>query len=483
MSPRSVTTRLLEVPRASLVSSLTDAPRGRNRPDPHSRLALPRELSDDVPSFGRALRSEWLLDPEVTYLNHATVGATPRRVLERQRELTDEIERNPARFMLRELDDSTGANTTTTRLREAAAEVARFVGADADGLCFVDNITTGANAVLRSFPLAPGDEIAVTSLGYGGVTNAVRYAARLAGAEVPHDRAPLAGQRRLSGSSLRSPPGSGRRRGCSSSTTSPRTPPSSSPLPRSRPSPTLAASPSSQTERTCPGTSSLDIGSLGVDWYAANLHKWALAPRSSGFLWVAEEWRPTTRPVVISWGLDNGLIAEFDHPGTRDPTPFLTAPYALELLAELGGGDAERRLRAQPRAGELGGCLPRRSARHRVHDPTRDGQLDGHRRIAGAARHEPSLTPRRLRPRSSGPGSRHRCSRCRTVSRSVSARRSTASATTSCGSATRLLELDALVDRRELGRARAFGSPTPRTRRGRTTRRGSRRRACGSASR
>ena len=87
-----------------------------------------------------------------------------------------------------------------------------------------------------------------------------------------------------------------------------------------------------------PGNVPVDIASLGVDWYAANLHKWALAPRSSGFLWIAETRRGTTRPLVASWGLDNGLAAEFDHPGTRDPTPFLAAPFALELLAELGGG-------------------------------------------------------------------------------------------------------------------------------------------------
>jgi isopenicillin-N epimerase len=32
--------------------------------------------------FGRSMLSHWLLDPEQTYLNHGTVGVTPRRVLE-----------------------------------------------------------------------------------------------------------------------------------------------------------------------------------------------------------------------------------------------------------------------------------------------------------------------------------------------------------------------------------------------------------------
>jgi len=53
--------------------------------------------------FGRAALEHWLLDPEHTYLNHGTVGAPPRRVLQKQQALRDEIERHPSRFMLREL--------------------------------------------------------------------------------------------------------------------------------------------------------------------------------------------------------------------------------------------------------------------------------------------------------------------------------------------------------------------------------------------
>ena len=112
-------------------------------------------------TFGRHLRDEWLLDPAITYLNHPTVGATPRRVLVAQRAIQDEVERQPSRFLLRELTaivvGSLGAEAP--RLRVAADAVAAFVGARGDDVVFVDNATTGANAVLRSFPFQPGDEI------------------------------------------------------------------------------------------------------------------------------------------------------------------------------------------------------------------------------------------------------------------------------------------------------------------------------------
>ena len=88
-----------------------------------------------------------------------------------------------------------------------------------------------------------------------------------------------------------------------------------------------------------PGNIPVDIDSFGVDWYAANLHKWAWAPRSTGLLWSAKQHQSYLHPTVISWGLDHGIAAEFDLLGTRDPSHHLTAPFAIQLLNEFGGDD------------------------------------------------------------------------------------------------------------------------------------------------
>ena len=85
-----------------------------------------------------------------------------------------------------------------------------------------------------------------------------------------------------------------------------------------------------------PGAIDFGIPSLGADWYTGNLHKWAMAPRSSAILWVAPARREETHPAVLSWGLGNGLAAEFDLTGTRDPSPWLAAPAGLDFMRELG---------------------------------------------------------------------------------------------------------------------------------------------------
>lgn len=280
--------------------------------------------------FGSHLRDRWLLDPEVTYLNHGTVGAPPRAVIEHQRALVDEIERHPARFLLRELADIE-ADGSRSRMREAAERVAPFVGAAAADFVFVDNITEGVNAVLRSFPFATDDEIVITNLGYGGVTRAATHAARVAGAtlrtlELPRPGAAMhefvdAVERGLSSST--------RVIVVDHITAS-----------------TALVLPLAEIAAAChargvlvladgahaPGNIAVDVPALGVDWYAANLHKWAWAPRSAGFLWTAPEHQADLHPTVISWGLDHGMAAEFDLAGTRDPSAWLTAPFAIDLM-------------------------------------------------------------------------------------------------------------------------------------------------------
>ena len=279
---------------------------------------------------------EWALDESVLYLNHGTVGATPRRVLAEQQRLRDEMERQPSRFLLRDVTSLVGTPADRpSRLRSAAAEVAGFLACNGSDLAFVDNATTGANAVLQSFDLREGDEILVTDHGYGAVTHAARYAAQRAGAvlrtvSLPYPRfdAAQAVQRVSTALTART------RLAVLDHITSE----SALLLPLAdmaavcrRKSVAVLAD-----GAHAPGAIALDIPALGVDWYTANLHKWAWAPRSSGILWAAPSRQPGLHPPVISWGLDQGFTQEFDWVGTRDPTPWLAAPAAWRLLQEFG---------------------------------------------------------------------------------------------------------------------------------------------------
>jgi isopenicillin-N epimerase len=287
-------------------------------------------------AFGRALLTEWALDPAITYLNHGTVGAPPRRVLAAQQAIRDSIERQPARYLLRELADVRQFEMRERpRMRVAADAVAEFLGARGDDLAFTDNATTGANAVLRSLRLGAGDEIVVTDHGYGAVAIAAGFVAGRAGGrvvtvELPHPRWEAAAIVEAIVAAV--------------------TPRTKLVIIDHVTSPTALVLPVAELVARChaagapvlvdgahaPGALAFDLPSLGADWYTGNLHKWAMAPRSSAILWAPAERRGDLHPTVISWGFELGFDAEFDLVGTRDPSPWLAAPEGLAFMRDLG---------------------------------------------------------------------------------------------------------------------------------------------------
>src|SRR5262245_20839092 len=286
--------------------------------------------------FGKKMLAEWSFDPGVTYLNHGTVGVTPRRILAVQQAIRDEMERHPARFILRALSEAEFGRPLPEppRLRAAADQVAAFLGARGADLVFVDNITAGVNSVLRSFPLREGDEILVSDLVYGGVLRAALFAARERGATVRTVEMPFPFRAERLADAYAAAAGPRTRLAIVEHITAQ----TAVVFPLKETAARLRAQGVAVLADAAhaPGQLPVDIPSLGVDWYVANLHKWAWTPRSSGILWAAPERQADLRPTVISWGLDKGFKTEFDMLGTRDPSAHLSAPAAIALLRERG---------------------------------------------------------------------------------------------------------------------------------------------------
>src|SRR3989304_5737554 len=126
--------------------------------------------------------SPWRLRPDVTFLNRGSFGACPAPVLDRQRELVDELEAGPVAFLDTTFED---------RLDAARWAVAEFLNADPEDLVFVPNATTGVSAVLRSLRFEPGDEILPTDHEYNATPHPLAEDARASGAEVAIARLPL----------------------------------------------------------------------------------------------------------------------------------------------------------------------------------------------------------------------------------------------------------------------------------------------------
>ena len=110
-------------------------------------------------------KSDFLLDPNIVFLNHGSFGACPRPVFEAYQQFQRRLELQPVKFFrdITELD------------RAARQALGAFLNTDANNLVFVTNVTFGVNIVTRSLALKPGDEILTTDHEYGACNTAWEY--------------------------------------------------------------------------------------------------------------------------------------------------------------------------------------------------------------------------------------------------------------------------------------------------------------------
>lgn len=277
-------------------------------------------------TFGVAIRHEFVLEDGVAQLNHGSYGATPRRVLETQHRWRLHMEAELSRFMGREFRPA---------LRAAAKAFAPWVGADADGIAWVENATLGANAVLRDMALAPGDEILITDQTYGAVRNTVLHIASRTGAKVVEVSWPFP---TIDPTQVTAAIAAGLSERTRIAVLDHITSPTALVLP-------IADMVRAAKEAGAlvlvdgahgPGQVPIDLSTLGADWYTGNCHKWLCAAKGCGFLWTAPEHRAAMHPTVISHGYGQGYVAEFDWVGTRDATAQFSLPEALSFREALG---------------------------------------------------------------------------------------------------------------------------------------------------
>lgn len=283
-------------------------------------------LSDPPRSLDPKLRDQFALDPKLTFLNHGSFGSVPRPVRDDQEAWRARIEASPIEWIGRRNKESLAAS------RQA---LARFVDCAPGELGLVTNATEGVNAVLRSLRFDPGDELLTTDHVYNAIRQSMKHRAQETGARYVEAaiRLPAAD----AASSMRQL--------------------LDAVTPRTRlividhvTSPTALRFQVEDVIRAvkgtraqvlvdgahAPGAFGLSLRALEADYYAANLHKWVMAPRGSAFLWVPPRLQPGIHPCVISHDWGNGFQAEFDWQGTRDLTAWNSIPAALRWLDELG---------------------------------------------------------------------------------------------------------------------------------------------------
>lgn len=297
---------------------------------------------DSDPHGLSGIGSEYLLDPNVCYLNHASIGTVPRMVHSagiRYREICEE---NPWLYMW---------GGAWEEAREAVrSRAAAFLGAGAHEIAITHNTTEGFNVLAQGLPLHAGDEVLFSTLNHSGAAVCWHHYAQDRGYQVRVFEFPVGEAGSLSASDVIRI----HQEQIRSNTRVLVFPHMDNIVGIRHPLSGITAMARKEGVEfvlvdgaQSAGMIPLDLQGSGVDAFATSPHKWIQSPKGLGIFYLRSGLLDVVRPLWVTWGRERwqGTARAFEDYGTRNLPEVLSLGDALDFQVALGSERKEREYR------------------------------------------------------------------------------------------------------------------------------------------
>jgi isopenicillin-N epimerase len=276
------------------------------------------------------IKSHFLLNPDIAFLNFGSFGASPKVVYDNYQKWQRELEFNPVQFL---------TVNGIKYLQETREALGKYIGCHQDDVVMVTNPSYAVNIVAKSLQLKEGEEILATNLGYGACDRTWKYYCNKAGAKYIRQEINLP---ILSKESFLKDFFAGVNEKTKLIFVDHITSATGLILP---------------VQEICdyanekgilvfidgahaPGQVNVDLQKLNPSIYTGACHKWMMTAKGSSFLYANKSIQKWLDPVIISWGYDaimpshSQFLDYHQMQGTRDFSAFLTIPTAIQFMEE-----------------------------------------------------------------------------------------------------------------------------------------------------
>ncbi len=274
------------------------------------------------------IKSKFLLDPTITFLNFGSFGACPKEVFEVYQQYQYELEREPVQFI---------AVNGPEYLKRSRGKLAEYIGCKSADIVYVTNPSYAVNIVAKSLNLQPGDEILTTDLEYGACEKTWTWFSnknkvKLVKQVVP---LPLISKEKFVDAFFEGVSPKTRLIFISHITsTTALILPVREICERARSLGIITYVDGAHA----PGHVPLNLRELNADFYTGACHKWMMTAKGCSFFYVKKDLQLTIDPLVVSWGYDpastsaSRFVDFHEGQGTRDFSAFLTVPAAIDFM-------------------------------------------------------------------------------------------------------------------------------------------------------
>jgi selenocysteine lyase/cysteine desulfurase len=301
-----------------------------------AQLRVDLASAPDQKRLWQRVQSEFLFEPGLLHFNNGSIGATPRAIVEAHKAYIDRFETNPYTYAWSGFSDK--------KLVDVTPKAAGFLNAGPDEILLTRNTTEGMNLISTGMRLKAGDEILTTDHEHAGGINCWHHMAQMQGVTVKKIHLPVPATSKEEILELVEDGITPRTRVCSFphlTTTTGLIMPLAEIARITRPKDILLVCDGAQA----PGMLDVDVRQLQVDAYASSSHKWMLAPKGTGLLYVRKEVQDRIRPVT-TWTAGGSQYAAYTASGGTRNTPMLLAyGDTMDFHTALGRPRVETRVR------------------------------------------------------------------------------------------------------------------------------------------
>jgi len=308
-----------------------------------ARRAAAREVAA-VPVHLPLAADAYSLAPDVTYLNHASIGTIPRVVQQARHRYLELCETNPWLYMW-------GPAWQQPR-EEVRTTAAGVLGCDADEVALIHNTTEAFNLLAHGLPLGPGDEVLFSSLNHAGASVAWEQQAKSRGFRVRRFDFPVHRVPEMTPEDVVAVHAEALSRSTDRPTRVLVLPHIDNTVGLRHPVREIAAAARQRGVRWIAvdgaqsvGMLPVNIAELGVDAYATSPHKWLQAPKGPGLLYLRREIQSEVEPMWVTWGQGRegwkGTARVFEDYGTRNLPEVLALGDAIAFQERLGSAAKE----------------------------------------------------------------------------------------------------------------------------------------------
>jgi isopenicillin-N epimerase len=278
-----------------------------------------------------SLKDQFLLRPDIHFLNFGSFGATPKPIFEKYQDWQRILEAEPVQFI---------AFDGYQYLADSRAALAKFLNcADKDDLVYVTNPSFAINMIAKSFPLEAGDEILATDIEYGACDRTWEYYCKKKGATYRRQKInlPITTKEKFIEDFFK---------GYNEKTKAIFISHITSATGLILPAEEICAIAKSKGLITivdgahAPAHIPLDLSSIQSDFYTGACHKWMMAPKGCSFLYATKSVQPICDPMIVSWGYQaakpshSNFLDYHQMIGTRDFSAFLTVATCIEFMEQ-----------------------------------------------------------------------------------------------------------------------------------------------------